>query len=76
MKLLDPSRDLSEVVGLIYELFYMSAFVDETAVIALFKWGWSGRFIAERSADIKRTTTNSMRKLSFQKNPLFWTNWR
>ena len=37
MKLLDPTQDLTEIVGLIYELFYMSAVVDETAVIALFK---------------------------------------
>ena len=76
MKLLDPTQDLTEIVGLIYELFYMSAVVDETAVIALFKWESGGRFIEGHFADIRRTKTNSRRNLSFQKNPLFWTNAR
>lgn len=77
MKLLDPTQDLTEIVGLIYELFYMSAVVDETAVIALFKWGCRRRFKPEeRSAGIRRAKTSSRRNLSFQKNPLFWTNAR
>ena len=53
MKLLDPTQDLTEIVGLIYELFYMSAVVDETAVIALFKWESGGRFIEGRFVDIE-----------------------
>lgn len=69
MKLLDPTQDLTEIVGLIYELFYMSAVVDESAVIALFKWESGGRFIEGRFADIRRARTNSRRNLSFQKNP-------
>lgn len=69
MKLLDPTQDLTEIVGLIYELFYMSAVVDESAVIALFKWESGGCFIEGRFADIRRARTNSRRNLSFQKNP-------
>lgn len=68
MKLLDPEMDVSEVIGLIYEMFSMSIFANDRTVVSLFKYIIWKTLILELFVDTKKLMMNLERKVEFQRS--------
>ena len=68
MKLLDPEMDVSEVIGLIYEMFSMSIFANDRTVVSLFKYIIWKTLILELFVDTKKLMMNLGRKVEFQRS--------
>ena len=68
MKLLDPEMDVSEVIGLIYEMFSMSIFANDRTVVSLFKYIIWKTLILELFVDTKKLMMNLERKVEFRRS--------